>query len=440
MRAKPLALAGWGRAQTAAMATYRPERAKEAAGLLVARPGGLTIRGGGRAYGDQALNDHGHGLMTGRLDRLISFDAESGVLVAEAGVTFTDLLATFLPKGWQVPVSPGTGFATLGGAVANDIHGKNNEATGSFGHHVLWIDLVTPDGALRRVEAGSDLFKITVGGMGLTGLILGLAVRMRRAAYNAIDLDERRMPDLDHFMAALSEARGTHPYSVGWIDALAKGKQLGRGILELGRPSSRNVDAAPPKAKRLPIDFPGFALNPWSIRAFNALYYARIGSGGRMGPVPVGQYLYPLDALLDWNRMYGKRGFHQFQCVLPDEQAPAGMRRLLETVSAAGAASFLAVIKTLGGPGLGMLSFAQRGFTLALDVPHRDGSIKLLQKLEELALDYGGRIYLAKDSALSPEGFRAMYPDAAQFQSAIDALDPERVLTSDMARRLGLRT
>ena len=336
MRAKPITLSGWGRFQKAAMGAFRPERSREAVSLVAARPGGLTIRGGGRAYGDQALNEGGHALLTERLDRVISFDAETGLLVAEAGMTFADLLATFLPKGWMAPVSPGTGFATLGGAVANDVHGKNNEATGSFGHHLEWIDLVTPDGETRRVTPGEDLFRATVGGMGLTGLILSVALRLRRAPSNAIDLDERRITDLDGFLAALAEARDTHPYSVGWIDALARGKTLGRGILELGRPSLTKLDAAPRKAKRLPIDLPGFALNPISIRAFNLFYYNRIGAGGRMGAVPIGQYLYPLDALLDWNRMYGKRGFHQFQCLLPDGEAATGMRALLETISAAG--------------------------------------------------------------------------------------------------------
>lgn len=444
MRAKPLTLAGWGRAQTARMAAFRPERAREALGLMTAggggRPGGLTIRGGGRAYGDQALNDHGHALLTERLDRVIAFDEETGLLAAEAGVTFADLLSTFLPRGWQVPVSPGTGFATLGGAVANDIHGKNNEATGSFGHHLAWIDLVLPSGEQRRVTPGDDLFRATVGGMGLTGLILSVGLKMRAAPSNAIDLDERRIADLDQFLTALKEARDTHPHAVGWIDALATGKKLGRGILELGRPANANLDSSPRKAKRLPIDLPGFVLNPWSIRAFNMVYYNRIGAGGRLGDVPLGEYLYPLDSLLDWNRMYGKRGFHQFQCLLPDEHAPDGMRRLLETVSAAGAASFLAVIKSMGGAGVGLLSFAQRGFTLALDIPHRAGSIDLLRKLEQITLDHGGRIYLAKDSALSPEGFRAMYPEHKAFQTLIDALDPERLMTSDMARRLELRS
>lgn len=440
MRAKPLKLTGWGRAESADMAMFRPERAREAVSLLSVRPGGTTVRGGGRAYGDQTLNDLGHGVLTGRLDRLISFDDQTGLLVAEAGVTFADLLATFLPKGWQVPVSPGTGFATLGGAIANDIHGKNNEATGSFGHHVVWFDLVLPSGVVQRVEPGSDLFRATIGGIGLTGLILTVALQMRKVSSNAMEVDERRIPDLERFMRALTDARTTHPYAVGWIDALATGKSMGRGILELGRSADRDVAEPPRKAKRLPIDLPGFVLNSWSIRAFNAFYYGRIGAGGRVASVPVSQYLYPLDALLDWNRMYGKRGFHQFQCVLPDEQAPDGMRRLLRTISAAGAASFLAVIKSMGGPGLGMLSFAQKGFSLALDIPHRPGSLTLLQQLEAETLDHGGRIYLAKDSALSAEGFRAMYPEASSFRNVIDDLDPENVMNSDMARRLGLRT
>ena len=437
-----MVLGGWGRAPLAAVAAFRPERVSELRQALIKTvESGTVARGGGRSYGDQALNAGGHVMLTARLDRVLGFDRATGVLVAEPGLTFNDVLHLFLKHGWQAPVSPGTGFATLGGAVANDVHGKNHDRSGGFGDHVLWLDLMLADGSTRRISPAEHegLFRATIGGMGLTGVITALAVQLLKVPSNAVDLFERRIRDLDDFMTALSDARATSFYSVGWIDALARGRGLGRGILETADPAPDGLPTTPPKSRRVPLDFPAVALNPLSVRLFNAAYYRRVPSRGRSRRVPTEKFLYPLDSLLDWNRIYGKRGFHQFQCVIPDGQAERGIRALLEAITGARAASFLAVLKTLGGEGRGLLSFPTRGFTLALDLPRRADTPDLFGRLEHITLDHGGRIYLAKDALVSPAGFQRMYPRLSEFRAVLETVDPHGRFTSDMARRLLLK-
>ena len=438
-----LELTGWGRSSGGAMTACRPERISEARQRVrEAEPGaGLIAHGAGRAYGDAALNSEGRVLMTRRLDRFLAFDEETGLLESEPGASFADLLDCFLSRGWLAPATPGTAFATLGGAVANDIHGKNHDRVGSFGDHLAWIDLLLPSGEMKRVSPGEDpqLFQATVGGLGLTGVIVGLGLRMMRVPSPAVRVRERRCRDLDAFLAALAEARTRASYSVGWIDGLAKGGALGRGILEEAEPepAATLADGAS-RAWRVPLDFPGFVLNGATVALFNAAYYRRVPANGRERVSGYRRFLYPLDSLRDWNRIYGAGGFYQFQCVLPDESAPQGLRRMLEEIAGSGRASFLAVLKTLGSEGRGLLSFPMRGHTLALDFPRRPGVEELLGRLERLTLDYGGRIYLAKDAALSSAGFRAMYPRLAEFRSVLERVDPQRRMNSDMARRLAI--
>jgi decaprenylphospho-beta-D-ribofuranose 2-oxidase len=373
---------------------------------------------------------------------MVSFDPSDGTLVCEAGVTFDDLLNAFSGRGFLPPTSPGTAFATVGGAVANDIHGKNHDRAGSFGDHVLWLDLILPSGELVRVSPTErpELFAATIGGIGLTGVILNVCFRLRPVASSSVTVRERRMPDLDAFMAGLAEARETAGYSVGWIDGMARGGELGRGILETAE--TADADAAgtvAKKARAVPVDLPGFVLNPFSINLFNQAYYRRVPAEGRTRTLPVRQFFYPLDAIHHWNRIYGKRGFYQFQSVIPDAEAAAGMRKLLEAISDARAGSFLAVLKTLGGEGRGHLSFPMRGYTLALDFPRRDGVEELMARLSAISLDHGGRVYLAKDAVLDAESFARMYPKLGEFRDVLDSIDPERRMQSDMARRLNIR-
>ena len=440
MRTKQVALSGWGRHPRVTAAAYRAERVADIEQALREKSS-LLARGGGRSYGDQALNREGAVLLTGRLDRLLAFDETSGLLECEPGVTFGTLIDVFLPRGWAAPVSPGTGFATLGGAIANDVHGKNHDRVGSFGDHLAWIELMLANGITVRLspQENAELFRATIAGMGLTGIITALGLQLMRVPSNAVDRKLRRMPDLDAFIAGLAEARLSACYSVGWIDALARGPQLGRGILETAEPAPESLPAAARPTRRVPFDLPGFVLNAASVRLFNRLYYRRVPTRGREERVAFSRFLYPLDAIHDWNRIYGRRGFLQFQCVVPDEAAPRALRRMLEAVSAAGAASFLAVLKTLGSQGRGMLSFPMRGYTLALDFPRRPGVEALISELEHLTLEYGGRAYLAKDAALSAGAVAVMYRQLPEFRALLARIDPQARFASDMARRLGIR-
>jgi decaprenylphospho-beta-D-ribofuranose 2-oxidase len=437
---KQTSLQGWGRSSLSPCLAARPERLRELQAALDAPEGRTLIaHGGGRSYGDAALNTDGAVVVTGRLDRILGFDPATAELMAEPGVTFADLLEVFLPRGFAAPVSPGTSHVTLGGALANDVHGKNHHQAGSFGDHVRWFDLLLPDGRMQRVSPEGDpaLFQATVGGIGLTGLIAALCLRLMRVPSNALTVHRRRVRDLDDFLAGFEAAAGA-TWSVGWIDALAGGASLGRGVLETAEPSEAGLEARPPRARRFPVDAPGWLLNGMSVRAFNELYWRRVPPSGQEVTVPYRQFLYPLDAVEGWNRMYGKQGFRQFQCVVPPGPGEAALRRLLETVAEGGAASFLAVLKVMGPEGQGMLSFGMPGYSLALDIPARPGSEALFARLERITRDAGGRIYLAKDSLLSAEGFAAMYPRTAEFRAVRERVDPDRRLSSDMARRLGL--
>ncbi len=443
MNWKDATLAGWGRSSHARTLACRPERLAEldAAPASVGR-GGLIARGAGRSYGDAALNEGGRTLLTTRLNRMLSFDPATGELVCEPGVTFGDLIETFCPRGFMPPASPGTAFATIGGAVANDVHGKNHDVHGSFGDHVRWIELILADGRMVRVapDGDLDLFAATIGGLGLTGLMRRVALRLLPGASAAVEVRERRIADLDAYLAAFSETRAKATFSVGWVDAFAKRGALGRGIFETAEfAPTADLAAKPAHGAAVPVDLPGFVLNPASVRLFNAAYFARVPAAGRTRIMRLARFLYPLDAIADWNRIYGKRGFYQFQCVLPDAESPTGLRLLLEAIAAAGRGSFLAVLKTLGGEGRGHLSFPMRGHTLALDFPRAPGAEEFIGRLTRIARERGGRVYLAKDALLGADDFRAMYPRAGEFERVLARVDPAGRFTSDLARRLKLK-
>ncbi len=442
---KETTLTGWGRVRSAATIACRPERMAEldqALRVTQSEPGGLIAYGAGRSYGDAPLNSGGRTILTRRLDRLVEFDPATNLLVAEPGVTFADLMSIFLPQGRMAPASPGTAFATLGGAVANDVHGKNHDRHGSFGDHVAWIELLCADGEVRRVSPDDDpdLFAATIGGIGLTGIMRKIAVHLLPGATSAVEVRERRVADLEAFLDAMFEVRDKSTFAVGWIDALARGRGLGRGILETAEFTQARVPPLRRAPRAVPFDLPEFALSPAVVRTFNTLYYSRIPPEGRTRIRPLAHFLYPLDAIHDWHRIYGRRGFYQFQCVVPDAEAPRALGRLLEDIGASSRGSFLAVLKTLGGPGRGFLSFPMRGVTLALDFPRVAGIEDQISRLTRLVREHGGRIYLAKDALLGSEDFRAMYPGVERFEHVRARIDPGARFVSDMARRLGLRT
>lgn len=440
MQAQQALLTSWGKLHSKTL-TYRPERQRDLKAIMLQQhPNGIIAYAKGRSYGDVALNENGHAILTERLNRFLSFNDQTGELVCEPGVTFADLLTTFLPRGYFAPVCPGTAFVTLGGAVANDIHGKNHDRVGSFGEHVLWLELLLPNGISEIVSPKQNptLFYATIGGLGLTGLIRKIAIKLIPTLKH-VQIRKQRISNLDNFLEQLIAARDEAYYSVGWIDGNARGKSLGRGILTTATPVSDEMKQLKKnKSLTVPIQFPNFVLNPITINCFNSALYHSMRKTPLSKLVSLGDFLFPLDNLLHWNRMYGKRGFYQFQCVIPDAQAQQALADLMETISKSRAASFLSVIKTLGKAGTGLLSFAKPGVTLALDFPNTKEVKTLLKQLEMLVLKYQGRVYLAKDACLAPESLQLMYPNLSEFQQVLCNVDPKHVMQSNLSRRLGI--
>ncbi|MDE2165130.1 MAG: FAD-binding oxidoreductase [Alphaproteobacteria bacterium] len=437
-------LAGWGRYPHAECRVVAPRSREELLAAIGNEPS-LIARGNGRAYGDAALNADAT-LDLRHRDRFVGFDDATGVLEAEAGTLLADMLDALVPRGWFPAVTPGTKFVTLGGMLAADVHGKNHHKAGAIGDHVESLRLAVADGSVRRCARDENpaLFAATLGGMGLTGVILSARVKLRPIETAYIRQETLRARDLDEIMA-LFEASRDWTYTVAWIDCLARGRDLGRALLYRGEharreelPDDRRAEplrVPPRRPHRVPIDFPALTLNRWSVTAFNRLYYGRARPGAAI--VDYDRFFYPLDAILDWNRLYGRSGFVQYQCVLPKSASRAGLAALLERVAAAGAGSFLSVLKLLG-PGRGMLSFPMEGYTLALDFPADPANLVLMTELDAIVAAHGGRIYLAKDARVAAADFRRGYDDLAAFGAVRAAVDPGGKFASLQSRRLGL--
>jgi len=383
--------------------------------LPVARP--TLAAGNGRSYGDVGLNA-GHSLMLARgLDRYVAFDDATGILECEAGVLLGDITRDFLPRGWFLPVVPGTRFVTVGGAIANDVHGKNHHAAGSFGDHVAGLNLLCSDGAFecsRTHHAG--LFRATLGGLGLTGLIVTAKLQLARVETGWMRVRSTRFATLAEFFALNGESERLFPYTVAWIDCLSARDGALRGVYLAGEHATRadigNRPPLPPApaTKAVPFTPPVSLINKLSLRAFNAAYYAK--SRDVDGDIQsLYQYFWPLDAVLEWNRIYGRRGFFQYQCVLPPDAGAPATIALLNTIATSGQGSFLAVLKTFGDRAApGVLSFARPGLTLALDFPNLGApTLDLFRRLDAQVLAAGGALYPAKDACMSPAMFEAGY-------------------------------
>ncbi len=415
--------------------------------LVTAGGGPAIARGLGRCYGDSALAPRI--LSSRRADKFLAFDEQTGVLTCQAGVSLAEILDALAPRGWFLPVTPGTKFVTLGGAIAADVHGKNHHKEGNFGHHVLSMDVMRADGQV--ITCGPDreveFFETTCGGMGLTGIILQATLRMRRieSAY----IREEILP-ADHLDAVMKlfEQSADWTYSVAWIDCLARGAHLGRSILMRGEHATV-AEAAPLLDGREPLDFravqkmtvpftlPGFVLNPLTVRAFNTCYHAAQSRHAGSRITTYDTFFYPLDAIGDWNRIYGKRGFTQYQAVFPTEHSRAGLQELLECISSSGQGSFLAVLKQFG-PRTGFISFPRAGYTLALDFPITLRNLQLFDELDEVVLRHGGRLYLAKDVRMSRRMFDLGYENADAFRARVRAWDPAGRFGSRQSQRLGI--
>lgn len=436
-------LSGWGRFRPVKTRVARMRREGDVAAALGAGP--LIARGNGRAYGDSAVSP-GLTLDMRGMDRMLSFDEGRGVLVAEAGVLLSEIIAAFLPRGWFPAVTPGTKFVTLGGAIAADVHGKNHHLDGSFGAFVDWLDVMGADGSVTRAEAGSETFGWAVGGMGLTGVILRAQLRLRPVETGWIVQDMRATQTLAATIDMM-DATLDAPYSVAWLDCVTTGVMMGRGLVMLGRHATqddlpradrRKPFATPKKpAIRLPFDLPAVALNGLTRHAFNAAYYwnGRRRPGPRL--VDWDSYFYPLDAILDWNRGYGRAGFMQFQCALPQTAAKPGMTALLEAIAQSGEASVLSVLKRFG-PQQGRFSFPMAGYTLALDFPANDRSLKLMDRLDAITLDHGGRFYLAKDARMPRAVLEAADARVTAFRQMRAEIGAAGQFVSAQSERLGL--
>lgn len=443
-------IAGWGRYPRANCYLHRPERRQELEQILQCeRPTGFLPRGLGRAYGDAALNSEGGVILMERLDRFLAFAPQTGVVRCEGGVSLADIIHTFLPHGWFLPVTPGTKFCTVGACVACDVHGKNHHHDGSIGNFVRQIALLLPSGetVLCSREQNADLFFATLGGMGLTGVMVEVVLQLRRVESAYIVVDYVRTRNLDETLQTFHVRDAHYPYSVAWLDCVASGRDFGKGVLMFGRHANPNdlpatnrhnpFTVKPKRTKSIPFDLPELVLSPLALRAFNSMYY-------RVHPTRDGvvtdydTYFYPLDSILRWNRAYGKQGFVQWQCVLPYKQGVQNLTRILETTQARRTYPFLSVLKRMGELSGGLLSFPMPGYTLALDFPVRNGLFAVLEELDKIVIEVGGRLYLAKDARMSAETFRLTYPQLPRWQAVKAQVDPKGLLQSDLARRLRL--
>lgn len=439
-----MTLSGWGRYPAL---DCRLERLREIAQLpaLITGDGTLIARGAGRSYGDAAVNPN-LTLSMLRLNRMQAFDPATGQLTCEAGVLLADILETFVPRGWFPPVVPGTRFVTVGGMIAADVHGKNHHRAGSFGAHVEALSLAAADGEVRECSrtANADLFRATLGGMGLTGVILSARLRLRPISSAFVVQETLAARDLAETLELFETSRDW-PCCVAWIDGLARGARRGRSLLTRGRFLERAALPAGveplfwPRSTgirlRVPVDPPAGILNRVTVGLFNELQY-RSGTASGRRRAHADRFFFPLDRLDGWNRLYGRRGFVQYQCVLPRNESAAGIDALLDRATAAGQRPFLAVLKLLGSAGEGLVSFPMEGYTLALDFPLRHGTLRLLDDLDEITHGCGGRVYLAKDARCAPRSVAEGYPGYAAFQTVRAAA--RHRYASALSRRLAL--
>jgi decaprenylphospho-beta-D-ribofuranose 2-oxidase len=452
-------LTGWGRTAPSAAEVVHAvhpdivDQAMAAAMASTAEAGrGLIARGLGRSYGDAAQNAGGTVLDTTWLDAIHGVDLTAGVVTVGAGVSLQALMERLVPLGWFVPVSPGTRLVTVGGAIAADIHGKNHHVDGSFCSHVIEMTLVTPTGTVTvSPTSDPDLFWATAGGMGLTGIVTRATLRMIPVETSYMLVDTERADDLDTVMDKMRSRDHAYRYSVAWIDCQSTGSRLGRSVLTRGdharfedlppklrRQPDRARSFVPRTLARVPVTPPSGLLNPLTVGAFNEFWFRKAPAHQVAAAHHMAGFFHPLDAVAAWNRLYGTKGFLQYQFVVPDEQGET-VRRIIEALTRVRLASFLAVLKRFGPADPGPLSFPIPGWTLALDLPVGNDQLDvLLDALDDQVLAAGGRVYLAKDSRVSPATFRAMYPRIDEWNEVRGRVDPDGVLRSDLGRRLGL--
>ncbi len=435
-------ITNWGNYPVIDATVFSPESVDDLRKIVLSYPE-MIARGLGRCYGDSSLNQTI--VSTLRLNHFLAFDEKTGVIVCESGISLSEVLEIFVPRGWFLPVTPGTKYVTVGGAIASDVHGKNHHLSGSFSNHLEWIKILLSDGTIVQCSKNenSDLFWSTCGGMGLTGIIVEVSFKMLKVETAYIRQRIVKTKNIDETIEAF-EANKHWTYSVAWIDCLAKGNSLGRSALILGEHATksevgyryRNPLTIDKKMSiPFPIFLPDFILNSLTVKIFNELRYSTYVSKDSF--VEYEPFFYPLDIIGDWNRMYGKRGFTQYQFVLPKETSKEGLQKLLTKISESGEGSFLAVLK-LFGKQEGILSFPREGFTLALDFAISPTSLKLFNELDEIVKEFGGRLYLSKDVRMNKEMFEKGYSNSSKFSLIKNKYDALHKFQSLQSKRIGI--
>lgn len=430
-------LSGWGKYPKIDCNIYSPHTHTELANLVV--KGHAIARGGGRAYGDSAISA-ANTIQMRWFDQFLDFNPATGVLCASAGVQLREIVQTFLPRGWLLSVTPGTSYVTIGGAIASDVHGKNHHHAGCFGQHLLEMTVLLGSGEIVTASPVTlpDLFHATCGGMGITGIILSAKIQLMPIKSGLIKqktLKAKNIDELFHLFDTYSNAS----YSVAWLDCLAGNEELGRSVLMIGEHAEKGeLKFNTRQVCSIPYDTPAFLLNRWSIKAFNSLYYRKSKHNDESN-VSLFDYFYPLDKIGNWNRMYGSRGFVQYQFVIPKEGGLENMRRIMGKIITSGQGSFLAVIKLFGEANANLLSFPLKGYTLALDFKVNQQSIALIKDLDDMISAMGGRIYLAKDSLMSANTFKKIYPSWEQFEETREKYGAIGKFASAQSLRLGLK-
>jgi decaprenylphospho-beta-D-ribofuranose 2-oxidase len=426
---------GWGNYQIIEAEAFKPHTLLQCGNAIKAST--LIPRGMGRSYGDSA-NAY-HVLQTTCLDHYISFDVATGILTCEAGMTLREILKLIVPMGWFLPVTPGTGLVTIGGAIASDVHGKNHHVAGTFTQHVLSLALLLGTGEVVTSSASDrpDLFHATCGGMGLTGVILSATIQLKPICSSNIKQTTLKADCLEAVYDKF-ESHQLSSYSVAWIDCLAKGRQLGRSILMLGEHAENGeLVAGLRKTITVPTYMPSNLLNQWTMKTFNTLYYANASRQSET-IMPFQPFFYPLDTLNDWNKLYGRNGFVQYQFVLPKAAGIAGMRKILTKIVNSGTGSFLAVLKMFGMQNQNLLSFPTEGYTLAVDFKMNTNTVALIKQLDAILIDMGGRIYLTKDALMTEQTFKATYPLWQEFEKIREKYGAIGHFASSQSKRLGL--
>jgi len=420
-----------------------PEQLQE----LLSRDASFIPRGNGRCYGDASLAQTT--ISTLKFDKILSFDKSTGVFECQSGLTLDQILEVIVPAGWFLPVTPGTKFITVGGAVASDVHGKNHHIDGSFSNHILEMEIVlaSKESLVCSPQIHPDLFEATCGGMGLTGIISRVKFQLKKIGTSFIRQKQVKASNLEELIR-LFDQYNHYTYSVAWIDCLKKGKDFGRSILMLGEHASpedlnekqKQDPLQLPKKKQInfPFNLPSWVLNSFTVKAFNFLFYQKNLKREINNVIGYEPFFYPLDAILHWNRGYGKNGFVQYQFVLPLE-AKKGLIEILNAISDKGLGSFLAVLKVFGKQE-SIISFPREGYTLALDFPVKSGLLEFLDELDQIVLRYGGRLYMSKDARMKPEILRRGYPGLDRFKEIVKRYNPDGKIHSIQSDRLFLTT